>query len=121
MKRKELIEKWADALESGEYKQTQGQLRYGKHSIRYCCLGVVCDLVDHEKMETDWNGSALLPKTVSSKLGMDDCGTFRKDIRLSPHGKYYTSLAHLNDSGVKFPVIARIIREQFEAKNFKNP
>jgi hypothetical protein len=39
-----LKEKWIAALRSGRYKQGQGKLRsmYDK----YCCLGVLCDVVD---------------------------------------------------------------------------
>ena len=37
----EAQEKWAVALESGDYQQTDGLLRKGDG---YCCLGVGCDL-----------------------------------------------------------------------------
>jgi hypothetical protein len=41
--RRETLEKWIAALRSGKYKQTSGELeRRGK----YCCLGVLCDVVD---------------------------------------------------------------------------
>lgn len=50
----EIALKWLDALRSGKYKQVTGHLR--KVEVRdaagntlqegYCCLGVLCDLVD---------------------------------------------------------------------------
>lgn len=41
----EVKEKWVRALRSGEYKQGGGVLRSGD---RFCCLGVLCDIVDPE-------------------------------------------------------------------------
>lgn len=40
MKRK-IAMAWAEALESGLYKQTTGKLREGS---KFCCLGVLCNL-----------------------------------------------------------------------------
>lgn len=37
----EIKERWLLALESGDYKQSTGQLKRGD---RFCCLGVLCDL-----------------------------------------------------------------------------
>lgn len=41
----EIAEKWINALESGEYKQTKGKLQ---DQNGYCCLGVLCDLAIQE-------------------------------------------------------------------------
>lgn len=41
----EIKEKWVKALRSGKYKQGGGFLRKGD---RFCCLGVLCDVVDPE-------------------------------------------------------------------------
>jgi hypothetical protein len=38
-------EKWIAALRSGKYQQGHLRLRTGD---AFCCLGVLCDLVDHE-------------------------------------------------------------------------
>jgi hypothetical protein len=38
---KELAEKWAEALESGKYKQCTGQL---EDRGQYCCIGVFADI-----------------------------------------------------------------------------
>ena len=38
----ELASKWADALESGKYKQCTGLLRQGD---QFCCLGVLSEII----------------------------------------------------------------------------
>lgn len=83
-------DKWVVALESGKYPQTQFALRYGKG---YCCLGVLCDVVDPSGWETpikypemykyngtftDNNGvidSRLTNAIVSTLVTMNDGGT----------------------------------------------
>ena len=47
-------EKWLAALRSGEYEQTTAQLRHnvGDGTYLYCCLGVLCNIVDPER----WTG-----------------------------------------------------------------
>lgn len=42
---------WLDALRSGNYKQGRSRLKYKeKHEeeIRYCCLGVLCEVAEVE-------------------------------------------------------------------------
>ena len=41
-----LLQTWIKALRSDKYKQGRGLLR-DKHD-QYCCLGVLCDLIDPE-------------------------------------------------------------------------
>lgn len=50
---KELRDKWVVALRSGKYQQGTGYLRKG-HG--YCCLGVLCDVVD----PTRWEGATTV-------------------------------------------------------------
>ena len=38
---KENLQKWTDALRSGKYDQTEGELQ---NRTGYCCLGVACKL-----------------------------------------------------------------------------
>lgn len=42
----QLKAKWVKALRSGEYKQGRHYLRSNEH---FCCLGVLCNLVDPSK------------------------------------------------------------------------
>lgn len=43
----ELKTRWLEALRSGEYKQGRAYLR---KDDKFCCLGVLCDLID----STQW-------------------------------------------------------------------
>lgn len=47
----ELKQKWVKALRSGEYKQGRDRLRDG--GDRYCCLGVLCDVLSEGEWERD--------------------------------------------------------------------
>lgn len=44
--RPEVKAKWLEALRSGKYKQTTGNL---KDDVGYCCLGVLCDVYRNTK------------------------------------------------------------------------
>jgi hypothetical protein len=46
---------WYAALESGEYKQTRGSLRYND---RFCCLGVACDVYNKAEGLGGWRDQA---------------------------------------------------------------
>lgn len=128
MKRSELIEKWLEALESGEYKQGTGVLVEGlvdtennKHP-KYCCLGVLCDVVveNHvlkiDMINLDERAQGALPTAVAKLAGLNTLGEFNTLVVY--RGKRYSTLAQMNDGGVKFKTIARIIREQLAKKNF---
>lgn len=118
MKRKEFFELWIKALESGEYKQGRDYLLRNE---KYCCLGVACDLIINTKSRKvgEIELERVLPENVAYFLGIDDTGSFLTPI--THIGEEYGSLAQLNDSGVKFKTIARIIREQLDAGNFAKP
>lgn len=48
---KEQKTKWVAALRSGKYKQGAGCLRSYNYGYVYCCLGVLCDIIDPD----GWN------------------------------------------------------------------
>jgi len=48
------VRKWLVALRSGDYAQGIGQLRKCNGEPKYCCLGVLCDLLDPD----GWDGEA---------------------------------------------------------------
>jgi hypothetical protein len=50
----ELKTKWLAALRSGEYTQTSGSLR---DNDGHCCLGVLCDVIDHTAWVDDFDES----------------------------------------------------------------
>lgn len=120
IKRSEFIEKWLEALESGEYKQGQGYLRRLNGKPKYCCLGVACEVASKLSVRVDYfdvSNNKCLPESLAKFIGVDSIGGFKEHIK---HGREeYSSLTHLNDSGVKFKTIAKIIREQLAKKNFE--
>lgn len=121
MKRAEFIKLWVEALRSGEYKQTKATLVDTESKTpKYCCLGVACEIVNkNRKTQLEFVGKNYLPYEMQKLLGIKEGGAFVVPIEI--RGKSYASLVHLNDGGVKFKTIARIIEEQMEAKNFQKP
>jgi len=119
MKRQELIDKWLEALESGEYKQGKRELatETPNGEFRFCCLGVVCVEAGIEKDLLI--GLSYLPEKIAKKLGIEDGGSFI--VGVTHRGRRYKNLASMNDAGVRFKTIARIIRENLENKNFEKP
>jgi hypothetical protein len=99
---------WVAALRSGKYTQ-------GKHALRpqdeqFCCLGVLCDIVDPKRWslggdEYNW-GFANKEGAVEEKYLTDDVleaiGLDTSDIDL---------LAEANDQGKPFEEIATMIEE----------
>ncbi len=82
--------KWIEALRSGKYKQGKGVLRYGDE---FCCLGVLCDVVDPKKWESQFNDNpdsphtfmwedqrSLLPNSVQKLTGLDDKAYLSSDL-----------------------------------------
>lgn len=119
------VETWCEALESGKYEQGRKKLRV---EDRFCCLGVACDLSGI----VTWDGGKyltseeVLPTEVSNTLGLagpDGNGSFefselpialQAEVR-SVHRNFDPNeppqtLANLNDNGVPFPLIAKVIR-----------
>lgn len=75
---KDIKKRWLDALRSGKYKQGVGALR--KRGYKFCCLGVLCDIVK----PSSWticrgticyqmgNSTGLPPKEVLEVCGIVD-------------------------------------------------
>jgi hypothetical protein len=124
MKQAELIENWLQALESGKYRQGKSVLVQDTGSKpKYCCLGVACKVANDlgvrnfDITRLDEDGEQALNDSFARKLGINSLGEFKVDIE--HRNQVYSSLADLNDGGVKFKTIAKIIREQIAAKNFR--
>lgn len=105
--------KWVEELESGNWEQRKDYLsKNGKH----CCLGVACELYQKEvgdlEVRADESGIVFyngqqhsLPTKVREWLGLvHRGGTFGEE----------GSLIRLNDSGISFKEIAKVIREEPE-------
>lgn len=125
MNREEIIEKWCQALESGQYQKGVGKLK--DEDGNYCCLGVLCEILElesepfydeflfHYGKESD---SEILPSSLARDLSINNCGGFRECVEYQ--GLSYISLTDLNDqSDITFPEMAQIIRKNFKANNFE--
>lgn len=95
--------RWVKALRSKKYKQGSGWLRANDNT--YCCLGVLCDLVDRKGWSKPENGSYTFYRGSAHYLPSEICETY--DIRLSETKK----LTGMNDSGVTFSTIATWIED----------
>lgn len=136
----ELIEKWVEALRSGDYKQGRQALR-NKYN-EYCCLGVLCD-ISKKHLEIDWepedidddfeiyimekNGGVLpnsvweyLGKEVDYKVNISTSNS--KILNVVAESFLYPlikiSLVTLNDIyKLSFSQIADILEEEFLNEN----
>lgn len=81
MPNRENIQKWVDALRSGEYAQGEGVLR--SYNDKFCCLGVACEVARKEGVPIRLRTSAgdpahygfedtTLPDVVVRWLDVDD-------------------------------------------------
>jgi hypothetical protein len=118
---RERRENWLKTLESGQYRQAEGQLRanVGK-SYRYCCLGVLCNL-EKEKGQK-WDGDTFI---VTQKIQDDFLGDYidnetfydmppesiTKKLNLSY--ELAGQLASMNDNGSSFKEIAAFLRKKW--------
>jgi hypothetical protein len=118
----EVKEKWIKALISGEYEQGMGGLRreVEEGDIKYCCLGVLCEIYRIEKKQSEWRQyepgwfsymqeSGILPEKVMKWAGLEDPqGTFYRESEPADY------LIKVNDIEKKsFKQIAEIIEKYF--------
>ncbi len=94
----EIKQKWIEALKSGKYRQGREALRDSDND--YCCLGVLCDLVD----PNGWSAGALddvfIHGTDDAWPGLSVLGPANLGLRDAE------KLAEMNDSGSSFAEIA---------------
>lgn len=99
----QLKAKWVEALRSGDYQQGRAQLR--NHDA-FCCLGVLCDLVDSSRWVEvnrshyryrglDYSALSFPPSDVSSRVGL--------------RRKHLDAVVEMNDEGKSFAEIAAYI------------
>ncbi len=102
---------WITALRSGDYKQGKGSLlTCGLQDNKYCCLGVLVNIFENEndlKFDKDSTGEGrnhcnFLPSIVVQWSGVT---VSQQEI-----------LASLNDRGIDFNLIARVI-DMFPEEN----
>ena len=85
-------ERWIEALRSGDYVQGQERLRTGDC---YCCLGVLCDVIDPTLWKPDetfithylYDGfSKILPDKIKDELGVS-IGQMAELVRMNDSEK----------------------------------
>ena len=115
--RKEIAEKWAAALRSGDYTQQKGSLA-NLHRTQHCCLGVLCEVAIKDGMALETREESIgfdderasLPRRVQEWAGIRDCcGLF-----LGVDGAHRLSLMAMNDYGGTFDHIADTIERRWE-------
>lgn len=106
-------ERWATALESGEYAQTKDVLCDGDGG--YCCLGVLTDLYAKEIGVAEWgverfghDGEEVPCNEVADWAALGERDPW---LRVK-NGGYKAISAHNDNGGVSFAELAAAIREQ---------
>ena len=116
---KALIEQWIAALRSGGYAQGKGALRRGN---KFCCLGVLCDLVDPTKWEVyddmnidaptyKWADASMFPR-VHWLPPEIDVALGKPSMMKMPTGNL--RLSDANDTGTPFTEIADGIEAHYK-------
>lgn len=93
--------KWIEALRSGKYSQGRHTLK-NSYDMEYCCLGVLCDIVDpygwtdndNHYDEVNYPANSVLNKVVLDRDEAHD-------------------LAVMNDAGEPFSKIAAYIEDNY--------
>lgn len=100
----QLLTKWVEALESGKYQQGRNRLR---NFDRFCCVGVLCDVVDPTKWVYlgDWG--------VDVWDG-EDGSVHPSVLQLLPVIENWSELYYRNDGQKQtFPEISAYLREKY--------
>jgi len=95
-KRLELAKKWIEALRSGKYKQGEGQL-VGVN--KFCCLGVLCDVVKDEFNLTisDYEVHVKRGKSYDTEPSKGISKYFGLDKSFDKHFTIQEKLINMND------------------------
>jgi hypothetical protein len=126
-----LKEKWIQTLESNTYQQGQGFLCYRKSNIPqsklkdiqedtlYCCLGVLCEIVKNDLQLTKTPAADPLHSNYiytinankQSSKEFDQFLPASMEQLLGISSSCQTHFADLNDEGLSFKEIAKVIKE----------
>ena len=111
----QVYDAWIEALRSGEYKQTDGQL-YDDDVNSFCCLGVLCDLARKDGGKVNWNDPW---KSIVQAEGGNLPFYVRQYIGMSDYQEQ--KLIKMNDSGTQsFKHIASYIERYIKPKALKD-
>jgi hypothetical protein len=99
----EIKEKLVTELRSGKYEQGSGCLR--DRNGRFCCLGVLCDIVDKNNWITRNDGIYFTYQNSTDNSYLPE----QLSIKLFGHTNAGNCLAKMNDDGETFLEIADYI------------
>jgi hypothetical protein len=128
--KKDVAQKWVEALRSGKYEQASEKLRESEE-MRFCCIGVLCDIYREVRPDTEWDGEVFVVGDGVTKMDEDDeyvTDDERMEDGEAPRAvREWSGLRsnqqhdyiQLNDNGVPFAVIAAHI-ERDEGLNPPN-
>jgi hypothetical protein len=112
--KKEVADKWVEALRSGKYKQGNGVLKDDNN--KFCCLGVLCDISDmsiwiksiegSSEFNNYFENSMYLPVKIRQWAEMNSASGIYDD--------WEPSLASENDNGLSFNEIADLIEKHWK-------
>jgi hypothetical protein len=107
---KVIKKKWLKALRSKEYKQGYSQLRTKDN--RYCCLGVLCDILPGNEWAREYLSNGVIYR--SAIPGHKSMAIYLHDSLLEQLNLLVveqSDLIQLNDAGYTFEEIANVIEE----------
>jgi hypothetical protein len=113
---RENIEKWCQALESGEYPQTRGWLHtltdWGDEETPpgYCCVGVACELAGLEQGLPSIDDFQVVSYDGELEGAPDVLNEWAGELD-------WKELYKMNDSGKSFTEIATHIRAKYLAES----
>jgi hypothetical protein len=124
------FKEWTEALDSGGYAQTSGQLckKYSYvegDETRYCCLGVLSKiqgrLTSDNTDSLDFDSTYYLSLENPNYPFLRENGTFPEGIAvISLKGKRIHNLAELNDNEFSFSQISKVIKEIWKEESLDN-
>jgi hypothetical protein len=104
---RELKQKWIAALRSGGYLQGRQELKFKdrQKQLRYCCLGVLAELAEPEKLQTVRNkflfyGSRGFLRISEAKWVFLPEETQRELARMNDEGKSFRHIADWIEANV---------------------
>ena len=121
------FKEWTEALDSGEYSQTQSRLCWIRDSVKsYCCLGVLSKVQNRLSADVSdgINGSfCYLSNDNPNYSFLSSCGNFPNGITVTPTESTldaFKSLVDLNDNGLPFSEISKVIKEIWKEESLDN-
>lgn len=110
--RDELQQRWRDALRSGQYPQGRHDLKSAEG--KYCCLGVLCELIPQISQELEGTSWIFKSPTGESEISVLP-GNSHTIVGLhgaSGEADHLPNLTDLNDGGTPFMIIAELLEDQ---------